>query len=115
MSLNHERSIVWLEDPTKYPYLRESEEVSSNRRGFSGRPSAFVMRPGSSRTRVVGYATQAEHVKRTRIVGDSDMFTRRFWYIKSPNDPFDYPGCPCEGRKVSSIKVAQESEWGRDF
>ena len=110
VDLSDEKDIVWVDDPSKYPYLREREDFVRGRKNLESPVSEFK---GSRQYKVVAYATLKKDAKPYPY--NRNEFRRRFWYFKIPNDPFDYPGCPCEGRMVSSIKVGEPTVYGRDF
>lgn len=90
-----EESIIWLEDVSQQPYVRESLLES----GFRKRA---VRRIGHGR--VVGYATLTDS---TPGEGDYKPFWRRVFWL-APHDPYPQ-GAPIEAVPPDSIKPNQPS------
>jgi hypothetical protein len=98
------QEIVWLDDPLKYPYLREYNYRTTAPRKF---PVKTWFR--RSRYRVIGYEV-AEHVKGTGRVA----YNRRFWYLKPHDRDLDPLGVyrylsPAEAMVPSSIGLDRKS------
>jgi hypothetical protein len=88
MNREHEKDIVWLDDRSKYPYLREVKYPICSR---TTKPRNSIV-PG----KLVAYAT----LKPTAPADSPGMFVRRLFYVTT-RDPL--PGVPYEG--VDSYSV----------
>jgi len=99
----NESGIVWLDDPAKYPYVRETTIYAPfrsrmpSRKRMQGRPVA-----------IAGLNKEARAVY-------PGMFLRRYWYV-APHDP--YYGGPIEAvdpytvcAGVKSIHPKDRDEW----
>lgn len=100
--LQDEADIIWLEDPSQFPYVRE-ESWGTTRR--NSRP------PKSTPERqVVGYSTVKENVKRSR----GQSYRRRLFTLR-PHDRANDPngtyktGYPAEAVDPMSIKAGVPS------
>jgi len=98
--LPNEIKISWLDDPNKYPYLRESFDLFPFR-------SRFPLKPWrkSRISKLVGYSeisvlAEPQH----------DRFYRRYWWVKIDHDPYpeNWPG---EAVSPASIRAARPSEY----
>jgi Family of unknown function (DUF6009) len=83
MKLEWEKQIVWLDQPERYRYLRETivETPFRTRKPRDGRC------PG----RIVAYAT----LKDDAPSESPSSFMRRVWYV-APHDPYNDGGTPME-------------------
>lgn len=97
--LSCEERIVWLEDPTKYTYLREGVYGTTRRRGrISSR--GFIL---------LGYA---EH--RQGPGGGIQPYVRRYWWLTPSDRDLDptgvyEKGVPAEAVEPASIAVGTPS------
>ncbi len=98
MNFAQEKDIVWLDDRSKYPYLRE---VRYPIRGRTPRPGKGKV-PG----KLVAYAT----LKSTALADSPGMFVRRLFYVTA-RDPS--PGVPYEGVDTYSVHPGIPSMRGR--
>jgi hypothetical protein len=110
--LDLETEIVWLEDPLRYPYLRETASLTT-------RPKQFPTKWGRDQGfRVIGYAVQ----RRPDDAYGIHTYIRRFWFLKSYDQGADWgdddpaevykTGGPAEAVEPRSIRVGIESfEW----
>jgi hypothetical protein len=76
VKLRYEEDIVWLEDRSRYPYLREVQYPISGR---TRRPRSSIV-PG----KLIGYST----LKPSAKADSPGMFVRRLFYVTS-RDPYD--------------------------
>ncbi len=90
----HEVLIVWLGNPSDYPYLRETKIYTHTRTTKMGRSCV----PG----RLVAYATLSKDTP-SDLHGE---FLRRVWYV-APHDP--YPGGSIEAKEPSTVRKNKES------
>ncbi len=98
-----ETRIVWLEDPAKYEWLRETVDLSWRSKG----------RPKMGERKLIGYA-EIERGDGNQLEG----WVRRAWYLSDwdhgmPNvhEAYaDLKGCPCEAVVPASIKLNEKSE-----
>ena len=79
MRFKHEKEIVWVDDRSKYPYLREVQLPISGR---TRRPSSGIVAG-----KLVAYAT----LKPTARADNPGMFVRRLFYVTS-RDPYERGG-----------------------
>jgi Family of unknown function (DUF6009) len=94
-----EEAIVWLDDPAKYPYLREVRTHAFFRKRRINAPNLGHL---------IGYST----VKKA-VPSNCGMFDRRAWFFRD-TDPYPIGrGYPCEAVKPSSVQLGQASESGR--
>ena len=110
MNFTHEQDIVWLDDRSKYPYVRE---VQYSVWGRTPRPSKGRV-PG----KLVAYAT----LKPTASANSPGKFVRRLFYVTERDpyrrgspyeavDPYSvYPGTPA---MKSYETLSQWVEWQR--
>jgi len=80
MNLEHEKDIVWLDDRSKYPHLREAPHYPI--RGRTKKPSKGDV-PG----KLIAYAT----LKPTAKAENPGMFVRRLFYVAA-HDPYPAGG-----------------------
>jgi hypothetical protein len=101
--LDQEVKITWLDDPRKFPYLREKFELHALRARFP------MTRWKKSRThKLMGYSEISVLAK--AIHG---RFYRRLWWVKLiPPDRYS-EGCPGEAVIPSSVSVGKSSKRGR--
>lgn len=92
--LRDEEEIVWLEDVSAQPYVRESVAGRLQRRG----------KIRCWRGRCVGYANLRRDMPLPRIKG----FARRYWWL-APEDPYDGGGYPIEAVDPRSVRIGQPS------
>lgn len=98
-NLQFETNIVWREDPSQFPYVREFHPTCTAKQKWAEKWSCG--------RRVVAYAELSDKARTIQR-----RITRRAWYFDE-SDP--YPGVdkPCEAVIPSSIKAGQESLYGR--
>lgn len=101
MNSENEIEIVWLDDPLKYTYLRETTIVTGSPRRFSKN------HPGLNVDKLIGYAVHAP---------GKDYYRRRFWYRSAWDSDCDPAGhyaathtCPSEAVLPRSVKVGVSS------
>lgn len=97
-TIAHEDEIVWLDDPLKYPYLREITVWTSTRARRPGR----LHLPG----KVVGYATLERSFK--PLPWAHNRFERRVWWFMK-TDPYGR-GAPIEGVDPSTVRPKEISK-----
>lgn len=95
--LEYEDGIVWLEDPSRLDYVRESlEECSTRRRKLRQYPRGYA--------RLVGYST----LRPGTPADEFRLFTRRaFWlkhYDRDSGDPTYKHGAPAEAVDPRTVK-----------
>ena len=118
VEIQNEDGIVWVHDPLKFRYLRESNRFTTQRRRFPVKRKDVL---------IVGYAT---HHKKGH---GRTVYNRRFWYLKKwdrdlePDGPyavknFRYGPMPCEAVIPESIEAGKDSVdyygsalWNEDF
>lgn len=88
-----EEDVVWLKDPSEYPYLRQTEVMSRWRR----------RRPQFTQGQLVAYATLKPTAE-----GYDGYFDRRVWYF-AHHDPYKL-GAPSEAVIPSSIRAGARGE-----
>jgi len=110
MRFEHEKEILWLDDRSRYPYLREVQLPIS---GQTRKPRSSIVAG-----KLVAYAT----LKPTAPAQNPGMFVRRLFYVTSRDpykrgepveavDPyFVHPGIPATGEFESPL---QWVEWQR--
>jgi hypothetical protein len=102
-----EDEIVWLQDPGKFRYLRETTYMTTRRRGRVPVPKGCTL---------VGYATHR------KTPGGITAYIRRFWWLKPWDRDLDPEGCydvmtfkrgpaPVEAVVPASIEVGKKSTW----
>jgi hypothetical protein len=79
MKCDHEEEIVWLDDRSKYPYLREVQLPISGR---TRKPRSSIVAG-----RLIAYAT----LKPTAPAHSPGMFARRLFYV-TQRDPYERGG-----------------------
>ena len=89
MKLRNEKDIVWLDDRSKYRYLREVQYPISGR----AREPRHSIVPG----KLIAYAT----LKPTAKAHTPGMFVRRLFYVTT-RDPYERGG-PCEAVDPYSV------------
>jgi len=108
--LEAEREIVWLEDPLRYPYLREGSYGTLKPSQF---PSRNWNRGHENELKIVGYAVHRPAGKRFHF------YKRRFWFLKrydrgswgAPHPNYASGKVfPAEAVIPSSILVGRESK-----
>ncbi len=93
-------TIVWIEDPRKWEYLRESTIFCGKRRGLP---------PGSGNIwRLVGYEELAPSAKSMSTT--SRIFQRRVWWLKN----YDR-GCPDELEGYRKLAMPCEAVLTKDL
>lgn len=93
-----EESILWLEDASSMPYIREAMLICTAKRGFS---------KSWSGDRVVAIAQLRSDVR-----GVNRRFARRAWVLR-PNDPYPAPDYPSSARLVDTVIEGQQAKSGR--
>jgi hypothetical protein len=87
-------TVVWLEDPTVYEYVRQTIKGTTRRRGPISIPSGGHL---------IGYEEHEKHG-----VG-IQPYSRRFWWLKPHDRPFDHSSpygnghYPAEAVRISSV------------
>jgi Family of unknown function (DUF6009)/Putative quorum-sensing-regulated virulence factor len=99
---NVEEQIVWLRNPLKFTYLRESTYWTTRPRGnIAPKLSEMAFLVGYTQYRPAGYRT---------------VYLRRFWWLKHHDRDLDNKGVyrcgfgPCEAVDPASIKINQKSK-----
>ena len=107
LNLDYEDAIVWVQDRTLFPYVRESVEQVTRRK----------LQSPIDRYGIVAYATLRSDTPRAY----HNVYWRRCWYVDDhdahngdPKGPYADSGCPGEGCKTSSIIVGVPAIHGRD-
>jgi len=101
-----EIDIVWLRDPLTFRYLRESQYMTTWRRGQIRRPYNGIL---------VGYAVQRKHGQSVQA------YVRRYWWLKNHDRDLDHGGvygadtwargpAPTEAVVPESVSVGCKSE-----
>jgi hypothetical protein len=108
--MTNEKEIVWLEDISKLPYVREFEFISGSRT----RPP----RKKHGEARLVGYATLDKSAR-----SSNGVFVRRMFLLKTydrDSDPESTykTGCPVEGVDPMTVKpgvrgIITDRAWGK--
>ena len=101
--LYSEEEVVWLREPSVFPYLRESVMRSS-------RKDKLLKNSFTKDGELIGYVILTPETR-----GVHGRYYRRMWWFKTDGrDPFcgSYPG---EAVKPSSIRTGFSSEPGRDW
>ena len=94
--------IIWLEDPTKYQYLRETILSLRSPRQIPLKRNLF-----SDQYKIVGYEIFTKHIPHP-------LYNRRIWWLKTYDRDADPAGvyrddCPSEAVIPSSISVDKKS------
>ncbi|MDX2705667.1 DUF6009 family protein [Streptomyces sp. PA03-6a] len=105
-ALTHEANIVWLEDPTKFDYVRQALDKTSRR---AGRPR--YARDG----RMVGYSTLSEDASPNP---DSGLYERRVFFLlphdrdQHPDGTYEHgsPGEAVDPRTLEAGKVGRKTD-----
>ena len=100
MNLNHEKDIVWLDDRSKYRYLREVQYPIWSR---TTKPRNSIV-PG----KLVAYAT----LKPTAKAENPGMFVRRMFYVAA-HDPYPAGG-PVEAVDPYTVHPGIPAAWVED-
>ncbi len=100
MNLEHETNILWLDDPAKYPYLREYTLFCTAKRGFAKR--------WANGDNVVAIA---ELSKEPRTI--QRRLYRRAWHFDPDKDPYPGKDKPSEAVFPDSISPGKMSRHGR--
>jgi hypothetical protein len=95
--LSDEQDIIWLEDVSHFPYLRESVFQAPRR---TGKPKPYGLEEGG---RIVGYAELKPEARTT----EPHVYGRRTWWLKD-HDP--YQGGPYEAVATESVAVGTPSK-----
>jgi len=103
--IENEIDIVWLDDPTKYRYLREYQTFTTQPRARIAINKDYVL---------IGYAVAAKDKGRR-------AYTRRFWFLKKYDRDFEPSGiygqhtfergpAPAEAVLPTTIEVGKPSQ-----
>lgn len=96
-ALPYEDGIVWLEDVSKHPYVREMLAGYEN---FRRRKPKWY-----SAGRMVGYSVLRPDAPNNGMPG---YFERRLFWLRD-TDPYDGRGAPCEGVDPLTIEPGKKS------
>ena len=99
-NLEFETNIIWREDKSQFPYVREFTPSCSRKKGWA--------KKWGGRHRVVAYAELSDDVRTLQ-----GLVTRRAWYVDD-SDPWPKNDCPTSQAVIpASITAGKESTYGR--
>lgn len=99
-NVSNEIAILWLEDGSKYPYLREAGTLCTAKRGWA--------KTWAATRHVIAVAELNDSVRTVQR-----RLYRRFWYFDDKKDPYPGQDHPSEAVLPESIRAAHESTYGR--
>lgn len=95
-----EINILWLEDGSKYPYLREFGLTCTAKRGWRKKWAC-----GNHVVAIAELSDEARTVQR--------RLYRRAWHVREDADPYPNGDKPSEAVIPESIRAGAESTYGR--